>query len=167
MKLYEVSAEFLDFQAFMEDPEAELDENAVRDTLDSITGEAESKIEYLGKVVLNEQAEIKALKEEEQRLAKRRKSLENKTTWLKKYIFDNMKIMGLKEAGTVIKAKIAKNGGVLPLVFREGFDAKDAPDLYKRVEYSFDTEAIRAALDAGGTLDFVEYGERGESLRIK
>lgn len=167
MKLYEVSAEFLDFQAFMEDPEAELDEDAVRDTLDGITGEADSKIEYLGKIILNEQAEINAIKEEEKRLAKRRKSLENKTSWLKKYIFDNMKIMGLKEAGTVIKAKITKNGGVLPLVFREGFDAKDAPDLYKRVEYSFDTEAIRSALDAGGTLDFVEYGERGESLRIK
>ena len=167
MKLYEVSAEWSAFQDFILDTDTEIDEQAIRDTADAIKGEADAPIEYLGKIVKNIQPEINALKEEEQNLAKRRKALENRVSSVKKYIFDNMKILGLKEAGTVTKAKIVKNGGVLPLVFREGFEAKDAPENFRKVEYTFDTEQIRTALDAGETLGFVEYGERGESLRIK
>ena len=72
---------------------------------------------------------------------------------------------GRKEAGGLLKAKIQKNGGMLPLILSEA--PERLPEAFRRVSYEADNEAIRKALDEGQELDFASYGERGESLRIK
>lgn len=163
--LYELTGELMRLFEMLEDPE--MDEQAVRDTMEAVEGEFDAKVDGWCRVIKSIEAQAKSLKEEEKRLHERRTACENNVKRSKELIKEYLQAVGRTEAGTVLKAKIQKNGSVLPLKFKEGFEAKDAPDLYKRVEYSFDTDAIRAALDAGGVLDFVEYGERGESLRIK
>lgn len=165
MTLYELTTELQTLMEMLEDPE--LDEQAVKDTMEGVEGEYDDKVDSWLRVVKSLEAEGKAIREEEKRLQGRRIAIENNTKRMKEFVMMSMRAVGKNEAGTVLKAKIQKNGGLTPLVFKEGFDPKDAPDLYKKVEYSFDTAAIRAALEAGGTLDFVEYGDRGDGLRIK
>lgn len=163
--LYQLTGELMQLFEMLEDPE--MDEQAVRDTMEAVEGEFDAKVDGWLRVIRSVEAEAKQLREEEKHLAARRQAAENNAKRMKGFVEECLRAAGRTEAGEILKAKIQKNGGVLPLRFKEGFEAKDAPDLYKRVEYSFDTDAIRAALDAGGVLDFVEYGERGESLRIK
>jgi hypothetical protein len=165
MKLYELTGEWLSLMEMADDPE--LDEQAFQDTTEALEGDIDEKVENICKMIKNMEADADALKAEEKRLAARRKTLEGRIAFFKKYIYECMKAMGKVEAGGLIKAKIAKNGSVLPLVFKEGADPKDAPEAFVKVEYSFNNEAIRKALNDGTDLGFVEYGERGEGVRIK
>ena len=163
--LYELTGELMQLFEMLEDPE--MDEQAVRDTMEAVEGEFDVKVDGWCRVIRSIETEAKQLREEEKRLHDRRVACENNAKRSKELIKEYLRAVGRTEAGTVLKAKIQTNGSVLPLKFKEGFEAKDAPDLYKRVEYSFDTDAIRAALNAGGVLDFVEYGERGDHVQIR
>ena len=165
MTLYELTDQYRWLQTMVEDPE--LDEEVLADALNDINGDYNEKIDGYCRIVKNLEADAEALKKEAKRLSERQKSIESRVAWLKARMYESMKAVGVSEAGKVLHAKVQKNGGVLPLKFKEGFGAMDAPEAFRRVEYSFDTQAIRDALDAGGVLDFVEFGERGETVRIK
>lgn len=163
--IYELTGELL---ALMDMAEMdELDPQALADTLEGLTGEFDAKVEGWCRCIKNLEGEAKAVKDEAKRLADRAKVIENNTKRMKETLMFCLKAVGKTEAGGIIKAKIQKNGGVLPLVFQEGFDAEQAPELFQKVAYSFDNDAIREALDGGAELPFVHYGERGESVRIK
>ena len=43
----------------------------------------------------------------------------------------------------------------------------ELPQEFQKVTIEANNEAIRKALDEGQELEFAQYGERGESLRIK
>ena len=161
-KLYELTEEFSNLEAWFDDDD--VDKETLLDTLEGVEGEYNDKIEGYCKVIKNFEAEAKALKEEADRLAKRSRTLNNKVDYMKFTMLESMRATGKKEAGNLLKAKIAKNGGKLPLVFTEGVEV---PVTFKKIEYKVDNEAIRKALDEGEELDFAKYGERGESLRIK
>lgn len=164
-KLYELTADYAELESWLYDEE-EVDEETLLDTLEGVEGEFNVKIENYCKLIKNFEADAKAFKEESKRLAARGKTIENKIDWLKKSMFDSMKATGKNEAGgDLIKAKIAKNGGKLPVIV----DAKDEdiPVEYKKVTYSVDKEAIREALELGQKLDFAHMGERGEHLNIR
>lgn len=163
--IYEVTGELL---ALMDMAEQEdMDPQALADTLEGLTGEFDDKVESWVKCIKNLEGEAKAVKDEAKRLADRARTIENNTKRMKETVLACLKALGKTEAGVLLKAKVQKNGGVLPLVFLEGFEAKDAPELLRTIEYKFDNDAIREALDGGKDLGFVHYGERGESLRIK
>ena len=164
MTLYEITGELL---ALMEMAEEDLDPQALADTLEGLEGELDDKVDSWCKVIKNIEGEAKMVKDEAKRLSDRAKTLENNAKRMKETVMLCLKAVGKTEAGGLLKAKIQKNGGVLPLVFLEGFEPKDAPELLRSIEYKFDNDAIREALDGGKDLGFVHYGERGESVRIK
>lgn len=162
MNIYELTAEYTSLEEWFDDEE--LDEETLLDTLEGIEGEFNDKIENYCKVIKNFEANAKAIKDEAKRLQARAKTFENKIGWMKKRMLDAMEATGKTEAGgQVLKAKIAKNGGKLPLEL----DEENVPVTFKKIEYKIDNEAIRKALDDGEELDFAHYGERGRSLRIK
>lgn len=162
MNLYELTDELIQLQEMMSE---ECEEQALLDTIEAVEGEFDAKIEGYCKVIKNLEADAKALKEESKRLSARQKSIENNISRMKNAMQTALTQTGRKEAGGLLKAKIQKNGGMLPLILSEA--PERLPEAFRRVSYEADNEAIRKALDEGQELDFAEYGERGESLRIK
>ena len=64
------------------------------------------------------------------------------------------------------KFAIQKNGGKAPLIIAD-VEATDLPEAYRKITVEIDKEAIRAALEAGTTLEFACIGEPGSHLRIR
>lgn len=162
-KLYELTEEYANLEEWFEDEE--VDEETLLDTLEGVEGEYNDKMEAYCKVIKNYEALAKAKKDESKNLANQARTLENRIAWMKKTMYESMKATGKKEAGgDILKCKIAKNGGKLPLMFREGMEV---PLEYQKVITEPDKDLIRKALEEEKELDFAYFGERGESLRIR
>jgi hypothetical protein len=163
--LYDITGRALALMQMADDEDIEPE--VFKDTLDGIEGEFDDKIETYCKVIKNIEADAKAVAEELKRLQTKKKHLENTVSRMKQTIYEAMKLTGkTSSGGTILKASIQKNGGVLPLIMDEPV-AEDLPEEYRIIEYKADNEAIRKALDEGKELPFAHYGERGESIRIK
>lgn len=163
--LYDITGRALALLQMADDEDIE--EEVFKDTLDGIEGEFDDKIETYCKVIKNIEADAKAVAEELKRLQTKKKHLENTVDRMKKTIYEAMKLTGkTSSGGTILKATIQKNGGVLPIVWDDP-DAESLPEEFRITKYEANNEAIRKALDEGKELPFAHYGERGESLRIK
>ncbi|MCC7229778.1 MAG: siphovirus Gp157 family protein [Fimbriimonadaceae bacterium] len=135
------------------------------------------------------EAKAKIRKEEAQRLINLAATDENNAKRLKKRLQDWMEITGNQKLETTFhKIWTQANGGLAPLrwVMDHGVidgqwcvewvpeappvDAGIVPEQFIRVipeQRVIDNEAVRNALNEGEELDFVKFGERGFSLRIK
>lgn len=164
--IYDITGRAVALNEMANDEEVELE--VFRDTLEAIEGEFDDKIESYCKVLKNIEGEAAAIAEEVKRLTAKKKAIENNVDRMKKVMFDAMKVMNKETAGgAVLKAKIQKNGGKLPLMIAEGTKPESLPFEFQKITYEVDNDAVREALDNGQELDFAKYGERGESLRIK
>ena len=164
--IYDITGRAVALNEMANDEEVELE--VFRDTLEAIEGEFDDKIESYCKVIKNIEGEAAAIAEEVKRLNAKKKAIENNVDRMKKVMFDAMKLMNKESAGgAVLKAKIQKNGGKLPLMIAEGTKPESLPFEFQKITYEVDNDAVREALDNGQELDFAKYGERGESLRIK
>ena len=88
--LYEIADQFRFLSRLLDD--AELPKEEVDSALGEIKGQLEEKVENIGKFYLSLQATIAAINTEEDRLLDRRKALENKATWLKDYLLQEMTV---------------------------------------------------------------------------
>ena len=86
MKLYELTAEYKNILDLIEIDDSE----GLKLALEQLDGEIETKVENSVKVIKSIEGDILALKEEEKRLAGRRKALENKISSMKEYIEHNL-----------------------------------------------------------------------------
>lgn len=82
MNLYELTERLL----LLADGTEELDEEVLRDTLDSINESIEIKVENTAAVIRQIDFNVKNLKEEEERMYKRRKTLTNRAEYMKSYL---------------------------------------------------------------------------------
>jgi len=107
-------------------------------------------------------------KAEKQRLEKLQKSDEALAAKLRerlKYFFLDR---GLPKLDTTrYRISVRKNGGKLPLIIKDEADPALVDERFHKVEYKFNTDSIREALDKDEKLEFAHYGERGTSLQIK
>lgn len=157
--LYEIKAEYLEVYN-MDDVE----EDVWFDTLEAIEGELEVKADAYAKLIKEYEAESAKFKAEAQRLVERQRVYENRVKRMKDRIYLTMKETGLKEIpNTLFKIKIQANGGVAPLIIKEGVKI---PEEYQKVTTTIDNDKIREALKTQ-ELDFAELGERGSHLVIK
>lgn len=90
-------------------------------------------------------AESEAIKAEEERLAKRRKALENKSERLKNYLMPALEAMGGKVKGIMASVRIGKSQAVTV------FDIDALPDTFKHVKTTIDPDkvALKKALKSG------------------
>lgn len=86
MKLYELANDYAALLQAIENDE--IPEEAIADTLEAIKGEIEIKADNIACLLKNTEAEIKAFKEEEARLAERRKTKERVYERCKLYLSD-------------------------------------------------------------------------------
>ena len=162
--LYDITGRMLALIDMADDEDIEPE--VLKDTLESIEGEYDDKIECYCKAIKNLEADMKAFDEEAKRLKAKKDRLSKNIDRMKQTMFESLKLMNKTSAGgKVLKASIQKNGGVLPIVLDVEADA--VPFEFQKVKTEPNNEAIREALDAGVALNFAHFGERGESLRIK
>lgn len=157
MNLYELSSNYRAIQ------EMDLDEETLRDTLDSIIGEVEPKAENIVKWIRNLKGENTAIKEEETRLKNKRITNENKIKALSLYLEDFLKNSGLTRLKTgLFTLSIQNNPPSLEI-----YDATLIPDKYLIEQLpTIDKQAIKELLKQGIEVPGAEL-KQTEGLRIR
>lgn len=169
MRLYDIASDYKRLQDMLDSAETpEEMRQTLQDTLESVAGDFEDKAANIAALIADIRATISGCEDEIARLTEKKARLSSQVDSLKKYLFSEMQFTGLRkvQAGTW-QISIAKNGGKAPIVWADGIRVDDLPAEFVKVEKSLDTQAVRQALEKGETLGFAEFGERGESLRIK
>lgn len=162
MKLYELEQNYLNLLDLLEDEN--VPPEMVHAALKEVEGNIENKAENITKLIKNTEADIKALKEEEQKLSIKRKSLENKKVSLKMYLESTLKAIGKQKIkGGIFTLSLQKNP---PKLIIENLNA--IPDKYidEEVTYFPDKEKIKNHLKEGREVPGAKL-EYTESLRIK
>ena len=164
MTLYELTSEYLDLLAMLEDPD--VDEELINDTLEALGGELEVKADGYARVMRQMDADAKAIKAEEERLANRRKSLENRSAALKGRLQQMMEITGkVKFKTELFSFGIQKNPAAV--VMDEQY-IENIPECYLIIqEPKIDKQKIKEDLKAGLDLEGIAHLEQSESLRIR
>ncbi len=98
MKLYEITNDYLALMEAVEN--GEIPEEALADTLEAITASIEDKADNMACLLKNLDAEIVAIKSEEDRLKERRKVKENAYERIKQYLSDSLQRAGLSKVET-------------------------------------------------------------------
>ena len=169
MTLYDIDAQIAALEDAAEDDmliDAETGELlSVAQALDSLRMEREEKLENVACWVKNLCAEADAIREEENRLVKRRKAAETKAANLKAWLLAAM----TREDGTTDKLK---TGRVMVSVKRNPpstvVDDELLPSTYKvaKITYQANKELIKRELLAGGEVPGAHL-EYGRSVVIK
>ena len=162
--LYELTEQYLAVRDMLFDED--VDEQVINDTLESIEGAIEVKADNYAKIIRTMDASIKAMKDEEQRLSSRRKSLEERQKWLKDTLEANMRYTGkMKFKTELFSFNIQKNGGLEPLVITG--ELEDIPGRYLIQQPPIpDNMKIRKLLEEQ-PVEWAHLEPRGESLRIR
>ncbi len=147
LTLYDIGQDYLQALDLFTDPEADIPMDAVMDTLEGIEGQMQDKAVNVAKFMQNLVASAKAIKEAEQQMARRRKAIENRATWFKEYLKNNMEAAGItKIESPWFNLAIQKNPEAVEI-----FDETSLPDEFKSevVTVKIDRSAIKQALQDG------------------
>lgn len=157
--LYDIESDFL---ALYELATTEGDEQAFLDTLEALKGELEVKAGGYVHVIKQLEMEADECDKVIDAFKAKKATRTNNVKRMKEALMQAMDIAGVdKLPAGEYTLKIARNGGVQPLVLGE------VPDSFMKVKLEPDTEKIRKALNDGEELDFAHLEERGRHLNIK
>lgn len=160
--LYEIKGSWLQVYEMADDPE--MDPEIWFDTMEAIEGELEEKADGYARLYKSFQAMAAAHQAEADLQKKKADAWNNKATRIKERLFQNMNELGKTEIpNALFKIKIAKNGGLAPLVFVED---QEIPEEFQKITVAPDNSKIREALK-DKQLTFAYLGERGTRLDIK
>jgi hypothetical protein len=159
MKLYELTG---NYQLLLEKAEEVEDLFSLTDTLEAIEESIQDKSENIVKLIRNWESDIFAIREEEKRLADRRKSLENKTSFLKEYLQYNLEQAGMdKIKRPTFSLSIQNNPPSC-----EVLDESLIPSHYMIPQYKVDKKSLLSVLKEGQEVPGVTI-KQSKSLRIR
>lgn len=161
MKLYELTAEYKNILDLIEIDDSE----GLKLALEQLDGEIETKVENSVKVIKSIEGDILALKEEEKRLAGRRKALESKVSSMKEYIEHNLNFIDDKKVKTTLFTVAMQNNKKSVNILNE----EVIPEEYVKTvtTTSIDKVALYEAMEKQGLeIDGVELVQT-QSLRIR
>ena len=154
MNIYEIKGTLLDLLYQAESGESEYSEDCLKDALEMVEGEFEDKVDAYCTIIRTLESDVEQLKEEKKRLAERQASIERNILRMKDVITRTASELGMKNVKTLHYTVNRFNAAKLDI-----FDK--VPDEFKKevptVRKDNDTEAIKAALDAGEKLSFARY----------
>ena len=138
----------------------------IADTFEGIEGELEIKAENYAKVMKNLEGDIAALKAEEERLAKKRKAIENNIKRMKGTLQEAMELTGKTKFKTdLFSFGIQKNPAA---VVMDAQYIENIPEEYLiPQEPKIDRQKLKDDLKAGKDLSGICHLEQSESLRIR
>lgn len=143
----------------------DLPPEAVADTLESLSGDLETKAQNVALFARNLEATAAAIKQAEADMAKRRKAIESRVAHLKDYMLGAMLVSGVRKIeGPYLRIGIRDNPEAV-----EVFDAAQIPAEYMRQPEpppaAPDKAAIKAAIKAGAEVPGVKL-TRSQRLDI-
>lgn len=139
------------------------------DTIEALGYEVEELAEWIAGDIRNAEMQAAMYKKEAESWKTKQYKAELRAKNGKDFLMYLMSKVGQKKmAAGKFSLTIANNGGKLPISFNVE-DMEQLPSKYriKQVTYKADDAAIRDFLDAGGHSKYFEYGQRGQSLRIR
>ncbi|HEY5586684.1 MAG TPA: siphovirus Gp157 family protein [Ruminiclostridium sp.] len=169
MKLYEIRSQYLDCLNRIEN--GEIDEEFIKDTLESLDGDFDEKVNGIACFIKGLEGDITALKSEVDNLRQRADNKAKKADRLRQYIFESMKAVSrvkVETAQNVISVKknpprVDIGDGFIQWAKDNSFD----DILCKHVEeYRPDKAAIKEELKKGNEIPYCRLIQ-GESLSIK
>lgn len=127
MKLYELTESIKKVESVLD---TDLDEDLKLEgyeLLDQLEGNFKDKSLNIARLIKNFSSEIKIIKEEQDRLNRKKIALENKVNWLKEYLDFNFRQLGIdKVSDTILTLSMQKNPPSLEVV-----DEDKIPSKYK------------------------------------
>ena len=156
--LYDLTQDFKQVQSLIDEGG-----EGLQDTLDSINLAIEDKLENIGKVIRNLDGEMEMLKNEETRLADKRKALEANKNRLRMYVEDQLAITGKDKAKAGLFTFAMQNNAPSLKVVDEN---KIPKDYFIPSDPKLDKTAIKNAIKDGDDIPGAEL-VRGRSLRIR
>lgn len=164
MKLYELTEQYETLQDMLSDEEE--DEQIIMDTMEAIDGEIEDKADGYAKIIHAMLAEAEALRYEEDRLRRRRMTLENRAKWLKDILQANLEFIGKTKFKTALFSfSVVNNGGLQPITITDNLG--DIPNKYLiQQDPVVDREAVRKLLGEK-EVDWAHFEPRGRHLNIR
>lgn len=122
----------------------------------------DDKVENLTYVIKNCESDIESIKNEEKRLADKRKNLENKITYYKKYLLENMKAVNKEKVKAgIFSINIQKNKPKVVVLDQNAIDEN-----YYRIKKEIDKQKIKDDLKLGIEVKGAELVQ-DEGLRIR
>lgn len=162
MNLYELTSEYQELLAMVEDPEIEPE--LIADTMEAVAGEIENKAVGYAKVIKCAEADAEVIEIEISRLMARKKAIKNGVDRMKASLMMSMQACGIKKVDIDPRFKITikKNGGLQPMEI-----VGDVPEEFMyHPEPEPDKKKIREYLK-DNQVEWAVLKERGESLLIR
>ena len=162
MNLYNITKNLTQLNQMIEDG---VDPEQLEQAFNDVEEAFEDKAKSVLFVLKNMQANIDSVKSEEDRLKKKRATIERQYSGLKEYLMLNMVELGLgKIDNGVLKASLTKPKPML-VVTQEGI----VSDLYKveKITVSIDKKKMLDDLKDGKKVEGAEIGESKAGLNLK
>jgi hypothetical protein len=158
--LYELENQYLKIQSLIESNDEEL----LNDTLDSIdfSSNFNEKVANYGKLILNIKSDTEAIKIEEERLKKRRKTMENKVANLEGRVLDGMNLVGTTRVNTPVLTISVRNNQRVTVTDESKVDHRFLVAQKPKISKS----EIKKAIKNGETVDGAEI-TKYQSLNVK
>lgn len=155
------------FKQLLELAETEdLPEDALKDTMESLTLDFEEQAEQAAIIIKELEADTEKLKAVIAKLEDKAERLERNKNRIKAGLEQAMRAIGKTKFKTLLFSfNIQKNGGKLPIIV--DVDVDKLPDTLVKVAKKPDLTAIEKYLQGNPDSGIAHFGERGESLRIK
>lgn len=161
-KLYELTELYQNIWELVGDDDVDVE--SLETALKHIEDNIEVKAESIAKLIKGIDGDIAALKEEENRLTKRRKTLENKQVNIKSYLESQLRTMGIDKVKTpLFTISLQKNPPSVHISNEELI-----PDKYKKTQITTSVvkKDLLEDLKLGEIIDGAEIKQE-KSLRIK
>lgn len=160
--LFDLTGDWLRLYDMADDPDT--DPQAFFDTMEGIEGEIEDKADGYACVIAKLNGEAKAIKEQEERLSKRRKAIEGNIKHMKDVLQDAMEETGKTKFKTTLWSFGIQNNPASVVIDTDDMDA--VPCIYVKTVREFDKSAIKDAIKNGEDIGFAHL-EQTRGLRIR
>lgn len=164
MNIYDITSDYLRIQELMTDPE--LDPQTLADTFEGIDGEFMDKCDGYARIIKNLEGDILSLKNEEDRLKKRRQAIENNIERMKETLKVAMETTGKTKFKTELFSFGVSNTPAKVVLDIE--DITKLPSCYLKTKYEVDKAALKEDLK-NEELDLSAYAhlESGKRLNLR
>jgi len=165
--LYELTGDYAKFAEIAQQGDLDDDMQAMLDdALANLADDIEVKLENYAKVIKNFESDIEGLKKEEDRLAGKRKTLENRVKSMKTAMRDAMIATGkLKVKGDLFSFTVRNNA---PSVVMDEQYIENIPEKYLIAqEPKIDRKLLAEDLKDGAALEGIAHLESSQSILIK
>ena len=164
MRLFDLTQQYLSLTRL--DDADEIPEEVIRDTLEALGGDIETKCVAIGRFILDMQASAQVCKETAKAMAQRAERLAKRADSIKHYMLLQLQLMDLKRIQTP-DLTIRRQNSPPTVVITDGITVPEEYMAYPPPPPPHpDKKLLKAALQAGKDIPGV-FIEQGEHIRIE